>query len=284
VPYVDQPHPDHLKPIHLGTLSETESPSLIPTILDRIRARTPARIFTGPTSSTYRTSTYLSLRSDHAAAKDAVVAEFDLISDFGIDFVTEWNLFEIATLAKSKEEFLVRPELGRSLAPAAHDDLRARCSAHADIQVVIADGLSAAAIRAQVPALLPRLAAEATKRAWRFGQPFFVRHGRVGLMNDVGVILDAKVVILLIGERPGLTTAESLSAYMAYQPRLGHDDSRRNLISNIHAQGIPADQAAIRIARLADLMIQLCTSGVAIKEQGVADQGLPSRQPSELAI
>ena len=87
------------------------------------------------------------------------------------------------------------------------------------------------------------------------------------MLNDIGEILDPTVAVLLIGERPGLATAESLSAYMAYRPRAGHDDARRNLISNIHIRGVPPDQAAPRIAQLAAQMIQLETSGVAVKEE-----------------
>src|SRR5207253_11408967 len=108
---------------------------------------------------------------------------------------------------------------------------------------------------------------------WRFGQPFVIRHGRVGVLNDIGAVLDPAVAVLLIGERPGLATPESLSAYMAYRPRPGHDDSRRNLISNIHARGIPPDQAAVRIVRLAQQMIRLGISGVAVKEQGATEAG-----------
>jgi ethanolamine ammonia-lyase small subunit len=197
--------------------------------------------------------------------------------------VAEWGLFEVATMARTKAEFLLQPELGRSLDPASRAPLADRCPAGADIQVAIADGLSAAAVRAQVPALLPLLAAEAHRRGWRFGRSFFIRHGRVGVLNDIGELLDPAVVVLLIGERPGLATAESLSAYMAYRPRAGHDDSRRNLISNIHARGVPADQSAVRIARLAEQMIGLATSGVAVKERGmgeVASTGLPLRELS----
>ena len=133
--------------------------------------------------------------------------------------------------------------------------------------MAIADGLSATAVRADIPMLLPLLAAEARKRNWRFGQPFFIRHGRVGVLNDIGEILHRTVVVLLIGERPGLTTAESLSAYMAYRPRAGHDDACRNLISNIHAQGTPHNEAASRIAQLGAQMIRLQASGVTIKEE-----------------
>jgi len=251
----------------------------LPTVLERLRARTPARILAGRAGGAYRTETWLELRRDHAAAKDAVCAELDLAGDLGEPFVAEWGLFEVTTMARTKEEFLLRPDLGRSLDAAARSTIASLCPSGVDFQVAIADGLSAAAVRAQVPALLPLLAAEAHRRGWRFGQPFFIRHGRVGLLNDLGEILDPAVVVLLVGERPGLATAESLSAYMAYRPRAGHDDARRNLISNIHARGILPDQAAHRIAQLAEQMIRLATSGVAIKEQGTAAAALTIKAP-----
>ena len=131
------------------------------------------------------------------------------------------------------------------------------------------------------PPCFPRLAAESRRRGWRFGRPFFIRHGRVGVLNDIGELLDPAVVVLLIGERPGLATAESLSAYMAYRPRAGHDDSRRNLISNIHVRGVPPDQAALRIGRLAAQMIGLATSGVSIKERGIAETDLSGPPPGQ---
>ncbi len=271
------------RPVAPGPDPEPPLPQARSTILDRVRARTPARILTGRIGASYRTSTYLELRRDHAAARDAVVDELDLAVDLGAAFVADWGLFEVATMARTKAEFLLRPELGRSMDPASRDVMAARCPAGADIQVAIADGLSAAAVRAQVPALLPALAAEARRRGWRFGQCFFIRHGRVGVLNDIGDVLDPAVAVLLIGERPGLATAESLSAYMAYRPRAGHDDSRRNLISNIHARGVPADQAAVRIARLAEQMIALATSGVAVKEQGMAEAALTGPGPGLLS-
>jgi ethanolamine ammonia-lyase small subunit len=250
----------------------------LPLTLEKIRDRTPARVLTGRSGSSYPTATWLELRSDHAAARDAVCDELDLLGDLSASFVSEWGLFEVGTLARTKAEFLLRPELGRALNESSQTELTSRCPPGADFQVAVADGLSAAAIRVQVPVLLPLLAAEARDRSWRFGQPFFIRHGRVGVLNDIGEVLQPAVVVLLIGERPGLATAESLSAYMAYRPRAGHDDARRNLISNIHARGIPHDQAAGRIAQLAARMIELQTSGVAIKEEwkATARLSLPS--------
>jgi ethanolamine ammonia-lyase small subunit len=243
------------------------SPASPPTLLMQALAQTPARILTGRVGAAYRTATWLKLRCDHAAARDAVRSEVELTGDLGTVFVAEWGLFEVATLAQTKAEFLLRPDLGRSLEDAARVELARRCPLGADFQVAIADGLSAVAVRAQVPVILPLLAAEAQRRNWQFGQPFFIRHARVGTLNDIGETLNPTVAVLLIGERPGLATAESLSAYMAYRPRAGHDDTRRNLISNIHVRGVPPEQAVPRIAQLAARMIQLRTSGVVVKEQ-----------------
>ncbi len=246
--------------------SEVGAQQRLPLAPDLVRQQTPARILTGRAGGSYRTETLLELRADHAAARDAVMAELDLGRDLGQTFVDLWGLFEVATEARSKEEFLLRPDLGRSLGETAQAEIRRRCASGKDVQVVLGDGLSAAAVTAQVPALLPLLHAEAVARGWTWGQPFFIRHCRVGVLNDLGELLDPAVVILLIGERPGLATALSLSAYMAFRPRHGHDDSRRNLISNIHARGVPTEQAARRIASIAKQMMMLQVSGVAVKE------------------
>jgi ethanolamine ammonia-lyase small subunit len=242
------------------------SPSESSELVRAVRARTPARILVGRAGPSYRTATHLSLRQDHAAARDAVWEEVDLEKTLGADFVRRHGLFEVATRAAGKEQFLMRPDLGRRLDDAGRQALAARCPAGADLQVAVGDGLSAAAVAAQVPALLPLLEEETQRRGWTFGQPFFVRHCRVGVLNDIGDILHPEVVVLLIGERPGLATAESLSAYMAYRPRAGDTDARRNLISNIHARGVPPAEAAPRIGALAALMRRLGASGVAVKE------------------
>jgi ethanolamine ammonia-lyase small subunit len=138
------------------------------------------------------------------------------------------------------------------------------------VQVAIGDGLSAAAVTAQVPGLLPLLDEDGRRRGWSFGRPFFIRHCRVGVLNDIGDILDPEVVILLIGERPGLATAESLSAYLAYRPRTGHTDAQRNLISNIHARGVGHPEAARRIMGLAEQMRRRQMSGFSVKEELLA--------------
>ncbi len=228
---------------------------------------TPARLWVGRSGVSYRTATALELRRDHAAAVDAVRTEFDLLRDFGEPFVRQFGLFEVQTEARSKTEYLARPDLGRRFNLAASERLRQSGSSNADLQIVIGDGLSSTAVAIQVPMLLPNLLSEASRRGWRVGQPFVIRYCRVGVLNDIGELLDPTVVVLLIGERPGLATAESLSAYLAYRPRSGHTDARRNLISNIHAQGVSHADAVERILNLGDQMREQQRSGVEIKER-----------------
>jgi ethanolamine ammonia-lyase small subunit len=265
------PHPAPLEP----------APPAGAGLIAKVRQRTPARLLVGRAGPSYRTATQLELRRDHAAAIDAVHAEWDLGRDFTPDFVTAWGLFEVATRAGDKTEYLMRPDLGRQLAGPAREEVGRRCPAGAGLQVAIGDGLSVAAVLAQVPALLPLLAEEAGRRGWTFGQPFVIRYCRVGVLNDIGELLRPEVVALLIGERPGLATAESLSAYLAYRPRPGHTDAQRNLISNIHGRGVAPAAAARRIAALAESMRRLGTSGVAVKES-LAEPG-PGALPSGAA-
>ncbi|HEY3768989.1 MAG TPA: ethanolamine ammonia-lyase subunit EutC [Candidatus Angelobacter sp.] len=238
-----------------------------PDLIEKIRARTPARVLAERSGAAYRTGTQLELRQAHAAARDAVRAELNLEADLGAAFARQWKLFAVSSMATSKGEYLRRPDLGRRLNDHARRELAARCPVETDLQIVIGDGLSVTAVASQVPPLLPLLSEKAGSRGWKLGQTFAVHYCRVGIMNDIGELLKPKVVVLLIGERPGLATAESLSAYMAFQPRAGHNDANRNLISNIHPRGIDSESAASRIIALAEQMIQRQTSGVELKEE-----------------
>jgi ethanolamine ammonia-lyase small subunit len=242
-------------------------PSDLSDLLQAVRARTPARILTSRAGPAYRTATQLTLRQDHAAARDAVQAELDLPRDFGQPFIERWGLFEVTTCASSKAEYLLRPDLGRRLSDSSRAEVLRQCPTGRDLQIVIGDGLSAAAVIAQVPLMMEALEQGARERGWRCGRPFVIRYCRVGVLNDIGELLDPAVVVLLIGERPGLATAESLSAYMAYRPRAGHTDAERNLISNIHARGVATATAAVRIMKLAERLIRSQMSGVAVKEE-----------------
>src|ERR1019366_8903417 len=240
-------------------------------IIKKVRAQTPARLLAGRSGAAYRTNTQLELREAHAAARDAVRAELNLFigpgDDPGDNFVRKWNLFEVCSRAASKDEYLLRPDLGRHLNDGARAEVNQRCTTGHDLQIVIGDGLSVTAVALQTPRLLPLLCNGAMTRGWSVGQTFVIRYGRVGILNEIGELLDPKVAVLLIAERPGLATAESLSAYMAYRPKAPDTDANRNLISNIHARGVSPEQAAQRILNLAAAMMKTHTSGCQLREE-----------------
>jgi len=244
-----------------------------PELVRQIRARTPARLLAARVGVSYDSETQLRLREDHAAARDAVCTEFDLEQHLGRELVAAEKLFLVNTCAASKREYLLRPDLGRRLADAAARQVETECPAGADLQLVIGDGLSVMAVATQVPQLLPQLAREAKRRGWKLGRTLAIRYCRVGIMNELGEMLRPEVLVLLIGERPGMATAESLSAYMAYRPRAGHTDADRNLISNIHGRGTRPADAALRICDMAEQMMQRRASGTAVKE-------LPAERPA----
>jgi ethanolamine ammonia-lyase small subunit len=239
----------------------------LPEIVKKVRAQTPARLLAGRSGAAYRTNTQLELREAHAAARDAVRAELNLFTDAGGDFVQRWNLFEVCSRAASKDEYLLRPDLGRRLNDLSRAEVKRRCITGHDLQIVIGDGLSVTAVAKQIPGLLPLLCEGAKIRGWSMGPIFVIRHCRVGILNEIGELLGPRVAVLLIGERPGLATAESLSAYMAYRPKRSDSDADRNLISNIHGRGVSTEQAAQRILDLAALMMKTHKSGCQLREE-----------------
>jgi ethanolamine ammonia-lyase small subunit len=252
-------------------MSDDPKPALaateeLPGIVRTIRARTPARLLAGRAGAAYRTATQLDLREAHAAARDAVRAELETDQVFGAEFAQAWKLLEVRTQATTKDEYLLRPDLGRHFDHASAAEIKRHCAPGREIQIAIGDGLSVPAVAAQVPALLPLLYAGAEARNWSVGPTLVIHHCRVGILNEIGELLNPRVALLLIGERPGLATAESLSAYMAYRPRNGHTDADRNLISNIHARGLDPESAANRILNLATQMMATEGSGHTLRE------------------
>jgi ethanolamine ammonia-lyase small subunit len=239
----------------------------LPAIVEKVRMRTPARLLTGRSGGAYRTSTQLELRAAHAAARDAVRTDFDLSQHLNAELIERYGIFEVMTEASSKDEYLLRPDLGRRFSEEARRKIAQVCPQVPDLQICIGDGLSTTAVATQFPGLLPLLIEGTETRGWKLGQTFAIRLCRVGVLNVVGDLLRPRVVVLLIGERPGLATAESLSAYMAYRPHAGHTDADRNLISNIHSRGVRVADAAVRILNLAERMMRMELSGVRLREE-----------------
>lgn len=254
-------------------LGSTQNPAI--NTLDGLRLHTEswtsARVLVGRSGSAYRTATWLQLRQDHAAARDAVRDEvpFEALHSFAIEGLEQHQQqpwLYLQSKASDKATYLRRPDWGRQLDPSSQDVLQVRGVREPDLQMIVGDGLSASAVMAQVPPLYPRLVRGASERGWSLGQTIYVKYCRVGILNAIGATLRPKLALLLIGERPGLATAESLSAYFAYRPEPGHTDAQRNLISNIHARGVQPADAAERILRFCDLLLRLGLSGVTVKE------------------
>ncbi|RZS90036.1 ethanolamine ammonia-lyase light chain [Motilibacter rhizosphaerae] len=213
----------------------------------RVAEVTPARLLVGRAGTSYPTRTLLALRADHAVARDAVTAPLDLADGPLAEVVRATGALVVSSRARTLPEHLRRPDLGRLLAEVDRDRVAAECQHGADLQVLVGDGLSAAAVAAHVPVVLPRLLELARARGWSVGRPLLVQRCRVGILNDVGALLRPRAAVLLVGERPGLAYAESLSAYLAWAPQPGQTDADRVVLSGIsaaHRQGLPAGRAA----------------------------------------
>jgi ethanolamine ammonia-lyase small subunit len=200
--------------------------------LPALIASTTARIGVGRAGPRYTTSSLLLCQGDHAITQDA------LMRDVAQHVLDDLDLFTVHTkITGGKPEYLLRPDLGRHLSDVGRQIIEARCIPSPQIQLVVGDGLSATAVETNVYALLPALRQEAETVGLSVGTPFFIKHCRVGVLNDIGEVLKPEVIILLIGERPGLGRAASLSAYMAYRPTAGDTDADRDVVSNIYANG-----------------------------------------------
>ncbi|MGG3466806.1 ethanolamine ammonia-lyase subunit EutC [Neobacillus pocheonensis] len=220
---------------------------------------TPARIGVWRTGTRPLTKTMLKLHYDHAAAIVAVGGEVLETS------LSEFNLFTVETCYENKEIYLKRPDKGRVLTDAAIDILNRRCQKRPQVQIVVSDGLSASAVETNLQDVYPALIDSLKINNLSIGTPFFVKGGRVACMDHIGEILEPDVLVLLIGERPGLVSASSMSAYMCYQPRKGMIESDRNVISNIHPLGTPPVEAGAHIGTVLRKMIEQRISGVKLE-------------------
>lgn len=231
-----------------------------PANLDAIKAmkrKTPARIGIWRAGARQKTASWLRLLADHAAAQDAV------FKDVSEEFIRRMNLVPIQSACRDKDEFLTRPDLGRRLSEESVRIVREKGEKDAQVQILVVDGLSSKAIEANVPDLLPALVQGLKAQGIRVADPiFFVKYGRVWIQDPVGMLLNSDLVVSLIGERPGLVTAESLSAYIIYRPNEKTVEADRTVVSNIHRGGIPPAEAGAHLATLLKKILDAKCSGV----------------------
>ena len=224
----------------------------------RLKLRTPARLGCGKAGPRYKTLTMLRFRADHAAAQDAV------FSQVPEDYAEKNGLVPLQTMCKNKDEYLTRPDRGRVFEEEMQKAIKAAVPAPPRVLIVVGDGLSAAAIQANAMDCMAAIRDGLKARGIDTGKALFVRYCRVGAGDAIGSVTGCELVCMLVGERPGLVTDKSMSAYITYKPHIGVLESSRTVVSNIHAQGTPAVEAGAHIAGLIDTILKKKVSGVGL--------------------
>jgi ethanolamine ammonia-lyase small subunit len=231
-----------------------------PEALKMMRKATPARIAIGKCGTRQKTAPYLNFLADHAAAQDAVFMD---VSD---EFLQKNNLLKVQTIVKDKDEYLMKPDLGKKLSEESRKVILEKIEKGKQVQIIVVDGLSSTAIESNVPDVLPALIQGLKTENLSVGTPFFVKYGRVGIQDEIGMLLGCDVIVELVGERPGLTTAESMSSYMVYRPGENTVEADRTVISNIHRDGTPPAEAGAHMATLIRKMMDKKASGITLTE------------------
>jgi ethanolamine ammonia-lyase small subunit len=239
-----------------------------------LRQLTPARVGLGRAGASLPTQVLLEFTLDHARARDAVHAYFDVSAVIsGLDGLGLETL-AVSSCAIDRKDYLRRPDLGRKLDPLSQDLLAGRPRRICDCAVVVGDGLSPAAVNSHavelVRSLLPRLASAGID----VGAAVVAGGARVALGDEIGALLDARMIVMLIGERPGLSAPDSLGAYLTFAPKPGLTDADRNCVSNIHGAGLGYDEASFKIAWLIREGLARRISGVALKDESAVRPAL----------
>lgn len=230
-----------------------------------LRALTPARVALGRAGASLPTEEILRFGLAHAQARDAVHAALDTaalaarLQALGLDTLT------VASAAPDRATYLMRPHLGRRLHPDDARRLASPAAASCDLLLVVGDGLSALAVERHALPLVEQILA-ARPPGWRLGPVVIATQSRVALADELGQILGAAIAAILIGERPGLSSPDSLGLYLTHGPRPGRSDAERNCISNVRPEGLSYPEAARRLWWLCEAARRLGYSGVALKD------------------
>lgn len=229
--------------------------------LRNLMATTSARLGVGRAGARPKTQTMLLFQADHGVTQDAIYGVV------GEEVKNALNLFTVRSKAADRQEYLLRPDLGRLLSDEAKQTIAEKCAKSPDVQIVVGDGLSAAAIDNNLRDIYPVIEQGLKSAGLTVGTPFFVENARVGLMNDINSVIHAKALLLLIGERPGLGIADAMSAYMGFDPQPGKSDADRDLICMITTHGGTNPlEAGAYIVEFIKRMITYSASGIKLRE------------------
>lgn len=235
--------------------------------LERLRELTPARVALGRSGASLPTKALLEFTLDHARARDAVHAAFDAegltqgLTDLGLE------VEQISSLVPGRNDYLARPDLGRKLDPGSRQRLGRRGSNAGAIAIIVGDGLSPTAVNAHAIKLLRTLLPLLASDAIDIGHAVVATGARVALGDEIGDVLGARMTVMLIGERPGLSAADSLGVYLTHAPAVGTTDEKRNCVSNIHGAGLGYEEAAARIGWLIREGLVRELTGVGLKDE-----------------
>jgi ethanolamine ammonia-lyase small subunit len=231
-----------------------------------LRAHTAARIALGRAGVSLPTQQWLRFAQAHAQARDAVHEALDAAALLQALHEAGYAALQVDSAAPDRAVYLQRPDLGRRLAAASAAALQ-QLPAKADLVVVLADGLSARATQTHALPLLQALAPRLQAQGQQLGPVVVALQARVALGDSIGALLQARAVLVLIGERPGLSAPDSLGAYLTWRPQVGCSDAQRNCVSNIRPAGMAVDMAAFKIAWLLDAARALGATGVVLKDR-----------------
>jgi ethanolamine ammonia-lyase small subunit len=232
----------------------------------KLRNHTPARIALGRAGGSLPTAELLAFAADHADARDAVYSELDVgslaesLSPLGLPVLA------LRSRAADRETYLKRPDLGRRLAAESATQLAEVATADVDVALMVADGLSAVAAQRHAAAVLAPLLPLLRARQFSLGPLCIITQARVAIQDEIGSLLKAKVAVILIGERPGLASADSLGGYLVHAPSIGNTDAQRNCLSNIRPGQLDPAAAAHALAWLVEQSIVRRISGVGLKD------------------
>jgi ethanolamine ammonia-lyase small subunit len=256
-----------------------ETPAPPTRSLEDLRELTPARVGLGRAGASMTTDALLAFTLDHARARDAVHTAFDIpklmagLAGLGL------QASQVCSRAGTRSDYLRRPDLGRMLDQASRRALADIGAGASELAIVIGDGLSPAAVNLHAVELVRHLGPRLTEAGIGIGNVVIASGARVALGDEIGAALGARMVAMLIGERPGLSAPDSLGVYLTFAPRIGLTDEKRNCVSNIHGAGLSYDEAAFKIAWLVREGLRRQLTGVALKDE--SGTGLIAARPMD---
>ncbi len=234
---------------------------------ENLRRFTAARIALGRSGHSLPTRELLHFQLDHAQARDAVYSELDVAKLTEELSVVTSQILHLHSQVQNRQQYLQRPDWGRRLSTESKQKLEIQSHAATDLCIVIADGLSATAVNTHAVPVLQQLIPALQEREWTLAPICVVEQGRVAIADEIAFLLNAQAVVILIGERPGLSSPDSMGAYLTFQPRPGLTDESRNCISNIRPAGLNYEQAAEKLLYLITQIKARQLSGVNLKDE-----------------